>query len=186
MGRRTRFALRMLSAMLVLGALTLAGCGGNHCFLDFDPAQKAVAKLLDIEAIKRAQYTYAFNADHGNLDALMEVFAEDAVMEIAMPEHTGRVVGKEDIRKSLTPAVSPGKSVMHAIFMPSVSVSGDTASGAFYILNIAPSSMKCEDGQGAVVWRLVQQRVQEDRWQVEDYTSEILGRAGRNPARMSV
>jgi len=150
---RGRLPAGALSAVILLMGLVLPGCASTRNSSDLEQRQTEIRTLLEIEAIKRVQYTYAFNADHGKLDALMEAFAEDAGMEIAMPEYTGRVEGKEAIRRSLAGAVRPGRSMMHAIVMPSVSVNGNNASGAFYILNIAPSSVKCGDGQAAMVWR---------------------------------
>lgn len=100
--------------------------------------------LQDIEDIKQLMWDYTYFLDYGELDRVLDCFADDATMEVGMRGATeegpaaleGRYEGKDAIRE-LYRAVMPREdrfAVAHFILNPVVKVEGDRAKGTLYLL----------------------------------------------------
>ena len=135
----------VLLSVTVLALAVVLGVGASS------RGQPHLDQLWDIEAIKQAQYTYAYNVDHGNLDGVMAVFSEDAIAEYALPGYPPlQFVGKEAIEVFLGAFVFPGNPITHVMVMPYIVVDGKKASGVFYLWNISNPGVNCEDSEGDV------------------------------------
>jgi len=106
--------------------------------------------LQDIEEIKQLMWSYTYFLDYGELDKVMDCFAEDAKMEIGMRGKAeegkvaleGRYEG-EDAIIELFRSVLPTKdrfAVTHLMLNPVVKVEGERAKGIFYLLE--PTGVK--------------------------------------------
>ena len=108
-------------------------------------ALEAMARRLqDIEEIKQLMSSYTYSFDYGELDNLLDCFAEDAKMEVGMRgkaekgkvAHEGRYDGKGAITE-LYSSILPTKdrfAASHLIMNPVVKVDGERAKGTFYLL----------------------------------------------------
>ena len=106
--------------------------------------------LQDIEEIKQLMWSYTYFLDYGELDKVMDCFAEDAKMEVGMRGGTGKVKaelegryeGKDAITELFRP-VLPRKdrfAASHLMLNPVVKVDGERAKGIFYLLE--PTGVK--------------------------------------------
>jgi hypothetical protein len=86
---------------------------------------RQLRELLDIEAIKKVKLLYAHLMDSKQLDALAEIFTEDAVCEFG-PYGTWR--GREEIREKYRATVGGGLPYggVHAITNQWVELTSDT------------------------------------------------------------
>jgi len=109
-----------------------------------------IRKIEDIEEIKQLMSSYTYFLDYGELDKVLDCFAEDAKMEVGMrgKAEKGKVAlegiyeGKDAI-KELYRSVLPTKdrfAVSHLIMNPVVKVEGERAKGTFYLLE--PTGVK--------------------------------------------
>jgi hypothetical protein len=107
-------------------------------------------RLEDIEAIKQLMWIYTYSLDYGELDKVLDCFADDAIIEVGMRGEAGeaqvalegRYEGKETIRNFYSLVLSPKDRfvVAHLVLNPVVTVDGDHAKGIFYLLE--PSAIK--------------------------------------------
>jgi ketosteroid isomerase-like protein len=97
-------------------------------------------ELLEIEDIKQLRMLYSHHIDGGDLDALVELFCEDAVCEFG-ESYGGDWVGRAAIRKGygrFTSDAIPPFSFLHATTNPWIRITGpDTASGRWYLLDMS-------------------------------------------------
>ncbi len=109
-----------------------------------------IRNLEDIEEVKKLMWNYTYRLDYGDLDAVLECFADDARIEVAMRGGTGdgkvalegTYKGKDTLREFYS-SVLPDKdrfSVAHFILNPVVTVEGEEAKGIFYLLE--PAAME--------------------------------------------
>ena len=100
-----------------------------------DPMQE----LVEIEAIKnlRIQYSHYFDGQH--VEALADLFTEDAICEFG-PDYGGDWVGKAQIRENFQQwSLGEGDpySVLHAVTNPLIRLIDETtAHGRWYLLDL--------------------------------------------------
>ena len=115
-----------------------------------DDEIKELRELLEKEKIRKLKQLYSHLMDSGKIDALAEIFTEDAICEFG-PEY-GNWEGREAIRTNYH-GVFDGQapfSVMHHITNHYIEMTGpDTAQGRSYLLDIATSVES--EGQ-PIVW----------------------------------
>lgn len=82
--------------------------------------------LEDERSIQRTMARYAHSLDHGDLDALMDCWAEGAVLEWPV---TGRLEGRDALRAGFHRHTHAPEHVhKHLMVEPLIEVDGDTAS----------------------------------------------------------
>jgi ketosteroid isomerase-like protein len=115
-----------------------------------DPIEKKTAliddvkQLVDKDAIKELWYNNCYLIDQGEVDAVMETFTEDAIMDTGA---FGNAEGKNAIREMLEELFS--KELLftrHMVHMPLIEIDGDEATGKWYL--DCPSIV----GDGEAVW----------------------------------
>jgi hypothetical protein len=98
--------------------------------------------LLDTEAIRRLRVLYSHYFDGKQLDALADLFSDDAICEFG-PEYGGDWVGKAQIRANyarFTESPVPAFGVMHAVTNHAVRlIDATTAHGRAYLLDLRTS-----------------------------------------------
>lgn len=98
-----------------------------------------IDELLAIEEIKRLRVVYSHYYDGADLDALVDLFTDDAVCEFG-PRFGGDWVGKDEIRTNYAVQIKrEGKrfEVMHAVTNHWVELTGpDDATGRSYLLDL--------------------------------------------------
>tara|TARA_B110000503_G_scaffold18925_1_gene28054 strand:- start:582 stop:1073 length:492 start_codon:yes stop_codon:yes gene_type:complete len=111
---------------------------------------KELRELLEKEKIRKLKQLYSHLMDSGQIDALADIFTEDAICEFG-PEY-GNWEGRETIRTNYH-GVFDGQapfSVMHHITNHYVEMIGpDTAEGRSYLLDVATS---VEPEAQPIVW----------------------------------
>ncbi len=99
--------------------------------MDATELERRVRVLEDVEAIKRLKHRYADACDRGyDADALAELFAEDAVWDGGL---FGRYEGREAIRDFFRGVSSDIVFAMHYMMNPIIDVTGDRATGTWYL-----------------------------------------------------
>ena len=97
-----------------------------------------VEDLLKIEEIKNLRLAYSAYFDTNNLDALADLFCEDAVCDFG-PEW-GSWTGRETIRTSYAAAMKQTGTVfdsLHVVTNPWITLTGPTtAHGRWYLLDL--------------------------------------------------
>ena len=98
-----------------------------------------IEELLEIEEIKKTRILYSHYYDGANLDALCDLFTDDAVCEFG-PEYGGDWVGKDQIRanyKEYIEGEGDPHEVMHAVTNQWVELKGpNDANGRCYLLDL--------------------------------------------------
>ncbi len=107
-------------------------------------------ELLEKEKIRKLKQLYSHLMDSGQIDALADIFTEDAVCEFG-PEY-GNWEGRETIRKNYH-GVFDGQaqfSAMHHITNHYIDITGpDTAKGRSYLLDVVTTA---EADAQPIVW----------------------------------
>jgi uncharacterized protein (TIGR02246 family) len=99
--------------------------------MDATELERRVRVLEDVEAIKRLKHRYADACDRGyDADALAELFAEDAVWDGGL---FGRHEGREAIREFFQGVSSDIVFALHYMMNPIIDVTGDRATGTWYL-----------------------------------------------------
>ncbi|MDX1383576.1 MAG: nuclear transport factor 2 family protein [Thermoanaerobaculia bacterium] len=94
-----------------------------------------VRRLEDVEAIRRLKARYCFACDAGyDVEALAELFTEDAVWDGGA---LGVAEGREAIRRFFERAPQAMSFAVHMVTNPLIEIDGDTATGAWYLLQAA-------------------------------------------------
>ena len=96
-------------------------------------------ELIETEAIKKVRIQYSHYFDGKKVDALADLFTEDAVCEFG-PDYGGDWVGKAQIRKNFAgyaEAEGPEYGVLHAVTNPMINLVSETvANGRWYLLDL--------------------------------------------------
>ena len=99
----------------------------------------AIEDLVEIEAIKNLRYMYCHYFDGKNIDALADLFTEDAVCEFG-PTYGGNWEGRSEIRENFarfSAQEGPAHAVMHAVTNPWIRLlDAKTANGRWYLLDL--------------------------------------------------
>ena len=110
---------------------TTAVCCNDRVSLD---EQDAVSRIVDVEAIKQVKYRYLRAMDTKHWDEFADTMTEDIVGAY------GSSLGKElhfdnrrDLVEYLSSAMGPGVVTEHRVTHPEITVTGDTASGIWYL-----------------------------------------------------
>jgi hypothetical protein len=102
-----------------------------------EPLEKRLARIEDIEAIKKLKARYAYYCDHGyDADGFVSLFVEDAVWE---SNAFGTYRGRDEIYRFIS---TIGKQIvwaLHYMICPVVEVASDgrMAKGTWYLLELA-------------------------------------------------
>lgn len=98
-----------------------------------------IEELVEIEAIKKLRIQYSHYFDGKDIDALVDLFTEDAVCEFG-PGYGGDWVGKAQIHanfSSYAEQEGPPYGVLHAVTNPLIRLVDDaTAHGRWYLLDL--------------------------------------------------
>ena len=98
-----------------------------------------VEELIATEEIRRLRVLYSHHYDGADLDALVDLFTDDAVCEFG-PRFGGDWVGKEQIRENYASNINREGNpfeVMHAVANHWIELTGpDTARGRSYLLDL--------------------------------------------------
>ena len=98
-----------------------------------------VEELLDLEEIRRLRTLYSHYYDGANLEALVDLFTEDAVCEFG-PRFGGDWVGRQEIREKYAINIEhEGErfEIMHAVANHWIEFTGpDEARGRCYLLDL--------------------------------------------------
>jgi hypothetical protein len=101
--------------------------------------------LLDLEEIKQLRYSFSWALETSAPDDLADLFTEDGVVDVGP---WGRMEGQAKIRKGYGRAYGGAApfTAMHAVTNPRIRIDGDTATGAWYLLDCVlgddPSPLK--------------------------------------------
>jgi ketosteroid isomerase-like protein len=100
-------------------------------------ATTSPAEIADYLAIVRLKNAWAKHYDSGDLDRLMDVFTEDAVLDQgSYGVWTGHAGIREGYRRRMELRRMP-KGSMHTICNPVIDIDGDSAVGSWYLINFA-------------------------------------------------
>ena len=95
-----------------------------------------IEALIEKDAIKELRIMYSHYFDGKNVDALAELFTEDAVCEFG-PEYGGDWVGRDEIRRKFAVFAEregPEYGVLHSVTNPWIRLIDDTtANGRWYL-----------------------------------------------------
>jgi ketosteroid isomerase-like protein len=106
--------------------------------------EKAVRSLQAIEDIKKLQAKYSYLVDSFKLDALADLFVDDAIANFVGSD----LIGKAQIQTFFRDVVAANAIMLrHLNTNPIIEVDGDTATGVWYCFG--PGTMKARDGQAA-------------------------------------
>lgn len=98
-----------------------------------------IEELLEIEAIRQLRVAYSHCFDGKQLDALTDLFTDDAICEFG-PDYGGDWVGKKTIRANYAKFLEsegPAFGVLHAVTNHQVTlVDPTTAHGRAYLLDL--------------------------------------------------
>ena len=123
-----------------------------------------ILRLEDIEAIKQLKAEYCYRIDAGQIDVLMKRFTKDAVWDGGP---MGRFEGREAIRKFLHDLPQQLSFLLHWVMNPWIEVSGDEATGRWYLLEPCTAA-----GAERAIWgagRYEERYVRRDgRWQFRE------------------
>ena len=99
----------------------------------------ALEGLVEVEAIKKLRIQYSHYFDGQEVDALADLFSDDAVCEFG-PDYGGDWVGKAQVRANFEQwPLGEGKlySVLHAVTNPLIRLIDDsTAHGRWYLMDL--------------------------------------------------
>ena len=143
---------------------------------DLSPTEiQALRELLEIEKIRKLKQLYSHLMDNGQIDALADIFTEDAVCEFG-PEY-GKWEGRETIRANYH-GVFDGQmkfQAMHHCTNHYVDLTGpDTATGRSYLLDVVTNAP--EDGQPIVWFGVYDEEYQkvDGQWLIKQCTLQFL------------
>lgn len=111
---------------------------------------KELRELLDKEKIRKLKQLYSHLMDSGQIDALADIFTEDAVCEFG-PEY-GNWEGRETIRTNYHGVFDAQDqfSAMHHITNHYIDITGpDTAKGRSYLIDVVTTA---EPDAQPIVW----------------------------------
>ncbi len=98
-----------------------------------------IEELVEIEAIKNLRIQYSHYFDGKDIDALADLFTEDAVCEFG-PDYGGDWVGKTQIHanfNSYAEQEGPPYGVLHAVTNPLIRLVDDArAHGRWYLMDL--------------------------------------------------
>ena len=99
--------------------------------MSLEDLERRVRALEDVEAIKQLKTRYcAYCDDSYNADGIAGLFVEDAVWDGGI---RGRAEGREEIRDFFIRAPQRLPFAIHMVMNPIIEVSGDEASGTWYL-----------------------------------------------------
>src|SRR5262245_8018917 len=100
--------------------------------MDLEALERRIRRLEDLEEIKQLKARYAAYCDANyDADALAALFTADAVWDGAV---VGRSEGREAIRQFFRGSSQRISFAIHNILSPIIEVTGDTATGTWYLL----------------------------------------------------
>jgi hypothetical protein len=90
--------------------------------------------LLDLEEIKQLRYSFSWALETSTPDDLADLFTEDGWIEVGP---WGRMNGQASIRRGYGRAYkeTPPWRAMHAVTNPRIKITGDEATGTWYLLD---------------------------------------------------
>ena len=99
----------------------------------------ALEEFIEIEAIKKLRIEYSHYFDGQQVDALADLYTEDAICEFG-PDYGGDWVGKAQIRANFQQwSLGEGEpySVLHAVTNPLIRLIDETtANGRWYLMDL--------------------------------------------------
>ncbi len=131
--------------------------------MNLEDITRRVQTLEDIEAIKKLKARYCAGADERDEDKFVGCFTEDAVWDGG---NFGHYEGRAAIRDFFGTIPQVLSFAIHYVMNPRIEVNGDTATGAWYLLE--PCTMV--EGGAQAVWGVAkyeEEYVREDgEWKI--------------------
>ena len=107
---------------------------------------RTLQELSDLEDVRQLRLDYSYHFDSGNLEALLDLYTDDAVCDFA---NFGLWTGKDEIRRGWEPYVirtdAPFTRGRHAMSTPKVVIDGDSATSEWFLFD-----MVFVDGDGSM------------------------------------
>ena len=110
--------------------------------------EKTVRRLDDIEQIKKLQASYVYLTDTFQMEALMDLFTEDMVLDFTGAPQRIYVDNKATFRTMYDGAGKYYSMMQHITSTPLIDVDGDRATGTWYLLG--PLTRKTDKGPLAI------------------------------------
>jgi ketosteroid isomerase-like protein len=101
---------------------------------------RTLQELNDLEDIRNLRLDYTHHFDAGRLDDLLALYTDDAVTDFGA---FGVWTGKDEMRKGWAPyfearaGAAPYTHGRHAVTNPQVSITGDTATANWFLIDIS-------------------------------------------------
>lgn len=93
-----------------------------------------MSRLEDLEAIRTLKAEYCHAVDEARTSAVVALFTDDAELDFGAM-FGGPHVGRDAIEKFYQRVLSNGLKMMHAVSTPLIKVTGDNATGRWYLIN---------------------------------------------------
>src|SRR5262247_26892 len=104
--------------------------------MELEALERRIRRLEDLEEIKQLKARYAAHCDANyDADALAELFTADAVWDGGI---LGRSEGREAIRQFFRGSSQRISFAIHNMLNPIIEVTGDTATGTWYLRRPVP------------------------------------------------
>jgi ketosteroid isomerase-like protein len=128
--------------------------------------------LLDIEEIKQLRYSFAWSLETSAPDHLADLFTTDGVIDVGP---WGRMDGQDAIRKGYGRSYRdmPPFTAMHAVTNPRIRVTGDDATGTWYLLDLSLRDAKVDPLQIVGIYDEIYRRTAEG-WRIKHLTLKFL------------
>lgn len=124
--------------------------------------------MLDLEAIeliKQLKARYFRLMDTGDLEGLMGTFSEDAKVHFKSPSYEIEHQGAAAIKDFYASTFSPTSCGMHTGHHPEITVTGDTATGLWYMHDIFVSIDDRVQVEGSAIYE-DQYRKEDGEWKI--------------------
>ena len=128
------FSIALLAVVFGLGAWWGYGKNGKSQI----EYEAAVRNVEDVQKITNLQARYSYLIDTGQMEALVDLFADDFVWEGGFDRMT-RVTTKPELLQRLGGAAAEATMMRHLMTTPHIEVEGDNARGTWYVFGMVTS-----------------------------------------------
>lgn len=97
-----------------------------------------IRKIEDIHEITNLQALYSFHIDNSEIDALVELFADDFAWQVGFDEMT-KITSKSTLNRFLSKSSEQTPMMRHQPITPFIEVDGDMANGIWYLTGMMTS-----------------------------------------------
>lgn len=131
-----------------------------------------IQTLLDIEEIKQLRYSFAWCLETSQPDTLADLFTTDGIIDVGP---WGRMDGQDAIRRGYGRSYSgmPTFTAMHAVTNPRIRVTGDDATGTWYLLDLSLRDANVNPLEIVGIYDEIYRRTP-DSWRIAHLTLRFL------------